>query len=240
MRLDKFLSHAGLGTRREVHLLLRDSRIFVDGVVEKDGKKKIAPANQITCDEKKVEIPGPVVIAFNKPAGLVTSTSDPQATIYSVLPFDPKKIKPIGRLDKDTEGLLLLTDDGKLNHALCSPRHHVEKEYVAKLDGEIINSALDCLRSPLSLENGEKVRGAIRAEKVDKKTIRLVIDEGKYHQVRRMCAVVGYRVMKLTRTRIDFIELGKLEIGSHRIINESEYARLLQTTQRKNKSEGQT
>ncbi len=209
-----------------MHILLRAGRVRVDGVIEKDGKKKVSSQNQITCHDKKVEIPGLVVIAFHKPTGLVTSTSDPQATIYSVLPFDPQKIKPIGRLDKDTEGLLLLTDDGKLNHALCSPRHHVEKEYVATLDGEIINSALDKLRSPFALENGEKVRGAIRAEKVDKKTIRIVIDEGKYHQVRRMCAVVGYRVMKLCRTRIGPIELNNLSRGETRLLNEKELAEL--------------
>lgn len=182
----------------------------------------MGPKDEVQFDGAAVVLRGPIVVAFHKPAGLVTSTKDAQETIYAALPYSPEKVKPIGRLDKETEGLLLLTDDGELNHRLTSPRRHVEKEYLAKLDRGLEEKDLALLRKPLSLENGEKVRPAILAEKSGSRELRLVIDEGKYHQIRRMCAAMGYSVMALRRTRVGPIELGDLERGKHRELTAEE------------------
>jgi len=222
MRLDKFLAHARVGTRREVHAILKAGRVRVRGEIERDGARDVGDYEEVLFDGRKVSVPGPMVLAFHKPPGLITAARDRQATIYSVLPPWAARLKPVGRLDKDTEGLLLLTDDGELNHRLTSPRRHVEKEYVAELDREIDEDAIDRLRRPFTLENGERVRGALSAEKISSARIRLVIDEGKYHQVRRVFAVLGCRVTYLSRSRIGPMQLGELPRGACRPLSPQE------------------
>lgn len=222
MRLDKYLAHAGLGTRRDAHVILRAGRIHVNGKIERAGDFSLGPTDKVDCDGAPVRVRGPMVVAFHKPAGLITATKDVRATVYAALPYAPEKMKPIGRLDKETEGLLLLTDDGELNHRLTSPRRHVEKEYLATLDRDLDEKDLDLLRRPLALDRGEKVRPAIVAEKAKARELRLVIDEGKYHQVRRMCSAMGYHVVALRRTRIGPIELGTLARGAHRELTDEE------------------
>lgn len=245
MRLDKFLAHAEWGTRKRVQQIVRSGRVTINGKIVKDPGVHVGNNDEIACEGKPVKLRGPQVIAFHKPAGLVTSTADPQATIYAVFPFDPNKIKPIGRLDKETEGLILMTDDGDLNHGLCSPRHHVEKEYEVELDRGITDQLLRDLKLPMTVEHGLKFRGAISAVKVSEKTLRLVIDEGKYHQVRRMCRKLGYHVDRLRRVRIGPIHLEPLKQGEHRVLGEEELQNLriasgLLKAQRGIKSSGQT
>ncbi len=222
MRLDKLLAHSGLGTRREVQSLLRAGRVTVNRQLVRDGAFHVSEADAVFFDGNAVTLPGSVTVIFNKPAGLITSTSDSQDTIYTVLPFDPKKVKPAGRLDKDTEGLLLLTDDGLLNFRITSPRWHLEKEYWVDLDRPVEGRALSKLLEPMTLENGTQVRGALLAEPIGDRRIRLVIDQGKYHQVKRMIAAMGYRVERLLRVRIGPIPLGDLPQGKWRRLETEE------------------
>ncbi|HKE01381.1 MAG TPA: pseudouridine synthase, partial [Planctomycetota bacterium] len=131
VRLDRYLHEAGLGTRREVGRMIREGRVAVGGAPASSGADHVPAGSPVTVDGAPVAIRGPRVVAFHKPPGLVTSTRDRLPTVYARLPYSPEEMRPVGRLDRETEGLLLLTDDGLLLHRLTSPRWHVEKEYLA-------------------------------------------------------------------------------------------------------------
>ncbi|MFN0205518.1 MAG: pseudouridine synthase [Planctomycetota bacterium] len=222
MRLDRYLHEAGVGTRREVNLIIRARRVRVDGEEVRDGARHVRDGASVELDGAVVAPIGKLILLFYKPAGFVTSTRDENATIYSVLPKLPADVLPVGRLDKDTEGLLLLTNDGQLLHRLTSPRWHVEKEYVAELRDAIEPGAELTLLKPLDLGNGETSRGAIAAERQNSNTIKIVIDEGKYHQVKRMVRAIGNEVIYLKRTRVGPVSLGGAERGSVRSLTKDE------------------
>lgn len=226
MRLDRFLHEAGWGTRREIHLLLRAHRAQVGGVVVRDGAVHVAADAVVEVDGRPVRLPGLSVVAFHKPAGLVTATRDRLPTIYEALPFGPERMLPVGRLDRETEGLLLLTNDGVLLHRLTDPKRHVEKEYHAWLDAPLDDAGLAALRGPLDLGRGERSLPARAVEREAPDRVRLVIVEGKYHQVRRMVAAVGRRVDRLVRTRVGFVALEGLPAGASRELDAGEVARL--------------
>lgn len=226
MRLDRYLHESGVGTRREANLLVRAGRVAVGGAAAKDGARHVAQGEIVTVDGEPVAPRGPRVVAFHKPPGLVTAARDRLPTIYSALPFGPESLLPVGRLDRETEGLLLLTNDGVLLHRLTAPRRHVEKEYLALVSGEVTAAALARLRAPMDLGRSDRSRGAIVAELAAPGAVRLTIDEGRYHQVRRMLAGVGLTVLRLTRVRVGPIELGRLPRGEHRDLTAEESAAL--------------
>jgi 16S rRNA pseudouridine516 synthase len=215
VRLDRYLHDAGLGTRREIVGLIRAGRVTVEGALARRAAAHVGPQERVTLDGEPVVRRGPRVVAFHKPAGLVTSTRDRLPTIYEALPFGPELL-PVGRLDRETEGLLLLTDDGLLLHRLTSPRRHVEKEYLAQVAGALTDDVLSRLREPLAIGRGESSRAALAAERAGPDLLRLVIDEGRYHQVRRMCAAVGLEVRRLIRLRVGPVTLGDLPPSAHR------------------------
>lgn len=222
MRLDRYLHEAGLGTRREVNLIIRARRVRVDGELMRDGALHVRDSASVEVDGAAVAPIGKVILLFHKPAGYVTSTRDENATIYSVLPKLPADVLPVGRLDKDTEGLLLLTNDGQLLHRLTSPRWHVEKEYIAELRDPIPPGEELALRKPLDLGNGEVSRGAIAVERQSSNILKIVIDEGKYHQVKRMVRAIGNEVVYLKRSRVGPISLGDTKRGAARSLTKEE------------------
>lgn len=232
MRLDRYLHDAGLGSRREVAAIARAGRARVNGAVVSDPGHRLEAGSTVEVDGVAVHPRDrtPRVLAFHKPPGLVTAARDALPTIYSVLPFGPDAFLPAGRLDRETEGLLLLTNDGVLLHRLTDPRRHVEKEYEALVDRPLTDEALARLRAPLDIGRGEVTRPPRLVEATAPRCLRLVLDEGKNRQVRRMLVAVGNRVTRLQRTRVGSIRLDGLEPSKFRELSIAEVNELRAAT----------
>jgi 23S rRNA pseudouridine2605 synthase len=202
-RLQKVLARAGLGSRRVCEGLIADGRVTVDGEVAVLGRRVEVTTARIEVDGILLPVaPGLVYYLLNKPAGVITTASDPQGrpTVLALVPAEPR-VFTVGRLDQDTEGLLLLTNDGALAQLLSHPSHGVDKEYVAEVEhGTPAPGALRRLRQGVDLEDGRTAPAAVGV--LAPGVIRLVIHEGKNRQVRRMCDAVGHPVRRLVRTRI--------------------------------------
>lgn len=201
-RLQKVLARAGFGSRRVCEDLIDEGRVTVNGEVAVLGRRVEVDSDVVAVDGVPVGVrPGLVYYLLNKPAGVVTTAEDPQGrpTVVSLVPDEPR-VHPVGRLDLDTEGLLLLTNDGELTHRLTHPSFGVEKEYVAEVQGTVGRGALRRLREGVELEDGMTAKA--RASTLAPNVIRLVIHEGRNRQVRRMCEAVGHPVTRLVRTRI--------------------------------------
>lgn len=229
MRLDKFLSEAGVGSRKELKTMIRQGRVKVDGVAARSPEMKIDENSQrITVDNAPVKLLGQVVVMMHKPKGYVTSTADPRdRVVMELLPEEYRKLElfPVGRLDKDTEGLLLFTNDGELGHLLTSPKHQVEKEYYAETEGTPDEEDALAFREGITLRDGTE---CLPAElKLLKGAVLVTVREGKYHQVRRMLASRGKPVTYLKRIREGKLTLGDLPLGECRLLKEEEVALLL-------------
>lgn len=228
-RLDKFLCDAGLGTRSQVKALLKSGRVTVDGVPERDGSRKLeARDHSICCDGLAVKKRGRTVLLLHKPAGFVTATQDPrERTVMELLPvaYRHLEVKPVGRLDKETEGLLLFTDDGDLLHRLISPRQEVPKVYYARHEGTAEAADTAAFAEGLTLRDGTECLPAV-LEPLGPGESLVTVREGKYHQVRRMMAARGMHVHYLRRIREGSLELGELPLGACRELSEGEIALL--------------
>lgn len=227
MRLDKFLSEAGVASRKDIKNMIRQGRIAVNGVKAAKPEDKVDEnAAQVTVDGVRVSLRGQVVLMLHKPSGFVTSTEDPRdRTVMELLPQQYQDLFPVGRLDKETEGLLLFTNDGELGHRLTSPKHQVEKEYYAETDGEIDEADIGAFREGIVLRDGTK---CLPAELIPcDGGCRVIVREGKYHQVRRMLASRGKPVVYLRRQREGRITLGNLEKGKWRLLDSEEIGKLL-------------
>ena len=228
-RLDKFLCDSGAGTRSQVKLLLKAGRVTVDGKVEKDNSKKIDPARQvITLDGEILGGKRRAVIMLNKPAGYVTATEDPvEKTVMELLPQEMKHLdlKPVGRLDKATEGLLLFTNDGDLLHRLISPKKEVPKVYYARHEGEAGAEDVEAFQKGLTLRDGTACIPAKLAPLGPGESL-ITVCEGKYHQVRRMMASRNMTVLYLERRMEGSLTLGDLPRGQVRELTEAEIAAL--------------
>ncbi len=168
---------------------------------------------------------GKVYILLNKKPGYLSTTVDPRGhkTIMDLLPPTDKRIYPVGRLDKDTEGLLLITNDGELTHRLTHPRHHVDKVYLAWVRGNPTNEALDKLRRGIMLDDGMTAPALVERESCPTDTcLRITIHEGRKRQVKRMCAAIGHKVKRLKRIQIGPLQLGDLRPGNHRHLSQEE------------------
>ena len=226
VRLDKYLSDAGAASRRELKALLKTGTVRVNGAVVTDGGLKIDPdRDAVTLGGQPVEGRRRIVLLLHKPAGYVTSTEDPRdRTVMELIPeqYRRQQVVPVGRLDKETEGLLLLTNDGDLAHRLISPKYRVEKVYYARHEGEAGPEDVAAFRAGLTLRDGTLCRSAV-LEPLGPGESRITVTEGKYHQVRRMMASRGLTVTYLRREREGGLELGVLPPGAVRELREEEY-----------------
>ena len=228
-RLDKFLCDSGAGTRSQVKMILKAGRVTVDGAVERDNGRKIDPQKQIVCmDGMQLGGRRRLVVMLNKPAGFVTATEDPvDRTVMELLPPELKNqdLKPVGRLDKQTEGLLLFTNDGELLHRLISPKNEVPKVYYARHQGQAGEDDVAAFAAGLTLKDGTECLPA-RLEPLGPGESLITVCEGKYHQVRRMMASRGMTVEYLERRIEGKLSLGSLPRGRVRQLTEEELAGL--------------
>ncbi|WP_294704912.1 pseudouridine synthase [uncultured Fusobacterium sp.] len=221
MRLDKFLTECGLGSRREVKKLLDNGKIKVNDIIVKNPQTNIKESiDKIEYDENRLEYKEFRYYIMNKRSGYITATEDPkEKTVMELLPewVIKKDLAPVGRLDKDTEGLLLFTNDGKLAHSLLSPKKHVDKTYYAQLEKSITEEDIK------KLEEGVDIGGYItqpaKGKIVGEREIELTIREGKFHQVKKMLEAVNNKVVYLKRLTFGKLELKDMELGEVREIN---------------------
>ena len=228
-RLDKFLCDSGAGTRSQVKLILKAGRVTVDGAVVRDNSMKIGPQRQTVCLDGEV-LGGKrrMVVMLNKPAGFVTATEDPkERTVMELLPPElvAMDLKPVGRLDKATEGLLLFTNDGDLLHRLISPKKEVPKVYYARHEGAASEADVAAFAAGLELRDGTVCLPA-KLEPMGAGESLITVCEGKYHQVRRMMASRLMHVEYLERRQEGALTLGELPRGQIRELTEAEIAAL--------------
>ena len=228
-RLDKFLCDSGVGTRSQVKQILKAGRIAVDGKVERDNSRKIDPnSNVITLDGEVLGGKRRIVLMLNKPEGFVTATEDAtERTVMELLPPEYRHLdlRPVGRLDKATEGLLLFTNDGDLLHRLISPKKEVSKVYYARHEGEATEADVEAFASGLTLRDGTVCLPA-KLEPLRAGESLVTVCEGKYHQVRRMMASRNMTVLYLERRQEGSLHLGDLPRGAVRELAESEITTL--------------
>jgi 23S rRNA pseudouridine2605 synthase len=227
-RLQKTLARAGYGSRRACEILIADGRVTVDGRVAELGNRVDPEVNVICVDGKMAPTSqNKVYFLLNKPDGVVTTASDPQGrTTVLDLVEAPVRIFPVGRLDMNTEGLLILTNDGRLAHLLTHPSSGVTKEYLVRVEGDPSPGALRRLREGVELDDG--MTAPAQVSRVSEGLLRIVIHEGRNRQVRRMCGAVGHEVTRLVRTRIGPLQDATLSPGSSRQLSLNEVRRLME------------
>ncbi len=234
LRLDKYLADMGVGTRSQIKEAARKGRIQVNGQTEKKNDRKITPGeDQVVMDGQAVGYVHTEYYMLNKPQGVVSATEDRkyQTVVELIADRQRKDLFPVGRLDIDTEGLLLITNDGDLAHRLLSPAHHVDKQYYALVEGELPADAVKQMELGVTLEDGTVTRPAnleILPEKDGEftKTL-LTIHEGKFHQVKRMFEALGCKVVFLKRLSMGNLVLDpELETGAYRSLTEEEIKNL--------------
>ena len=230
-RLDKFLCDCGVGTRSQVKAILKAGRVTVDGKPEKDNSRKVDPEKQQIClDGECLNKRGRVVVMLNKPAGFVTATEDArEKTVMELLPTEYRHLdlKPVGRLDKATEGLLLFTNDGDLLHRLISPKKEVPKIYYARHEGQATDMDVQAFTDGLTLADGTECLPA-KLQPLGPGESLITVCEGKYHQVRRMMASRGMHVDYLERRQEGSLTLGDLPRGQIRELTEDEIQSLME------------
>ena len=234
MRLDKLLAHLNCGSRKEVQAMIRAGRVCVDGAAETDPAAKVDPdAALIALDGQIQRYRAQRYYMLNKPAGVITASRDERhGTVLDLFPEEERRgLFAVGRLDKDTEGLLIVTDDGALSHALMSPARHVAKVYEAVIEGELARDAAERFRQGLTLRDGTVCLPArLDILPGDGETrVRVTLREGKYHQVKRMVAAVGATVVRLRRVKLGGLVLDPaLPAGAFRELTEQELEQLQQ------------
>ena len=225
-RLDKIISATGKKSRREVKLLVKQGRILVDGVPAAAPEMKVDPAvSEILLDGEDIGYRRFTYIMLHKPAGVLSAVEDRrQKTVLDLLPEELQKrgLSPVGRLDKDTEGLLLLTNDGELTHKLLSPRHHVDKVYYARVEGTLEQADCDAFAAGMTLGDGLECMPA-GLEILSPGEALVTLQEGKFHQVKRMLAARGKPVTYLKRLSMGPLQLDEiLQPGQFRYLTEEE------------------
>ncbi len=225
MRLDRFVSQSAGISRSQARLLIRRGEISVGGEVAKDAARPVGETETVTRGDLCLELPRPVYLMLNKPCGLLSATEDrEQATVLSLLPPElAARVHLVGRLDKDTSGLLLLTDDGAWSHRIASPKHAIDKTYVAELAEPLVEDAEQRLAAGLLLRNEAQPTKPAILERLCATQVKITISEGRYHQVRRMFAALGNRVLSLHRERIGRLHLDAgLQTGQWRELTREE------------------
>ncbi|HAO6003687.1 TPA: rRNA pseudouridine synthase [Listeria monocytogenes] len=228
MRLDKLLSHTGFGSRKEVKPLLKSGAVVVNGTIQKDSKTQVNPdKDQITVHGTPVVYQEFVYFMLHKPQNVVSATEDNVSeTVIDLLAQEDTLTDPfpVGRLDKDTEGLLIITNDGTLAHNLLSPKKHIDKTYYAKIDGDVTAADVEAFAAGIELDDGYTCKPA-SLKIITPNEINVTIQEGKFHQVKRMFAARGKTVSYLKRISMGNLQLDEsLELGEYRPLTEAELA----------------
>jgi 23S rRNA pseudouridine2605 synthase len=237
MRLQKFMATAGVASRRASETVIAAGRVTVNGETVTDPARDVTEEDEVRVDGRPIGAPdggAKVVYAVNKPAGVVSTAKDPQGrtTVVSLVRV-AARLYPVGRLDADTTGLILLTNDGELAHRLTHPSFEVPKTYRARLDGTpITDMQIRALRSGVMLEDGRTAPARVRRIGArPENTIELIIHEGRNRQVRRMCEAVGHRVRTLSRVGFGTLELGQIPVGGSRRLSPAEVDALRRASQ---------
>ena len=229
VRLNKFLSEKGICSRREADLLVDEGKVMVNGVCAVMGQK-VSSADEIVVDGKKVSTKQvkPVLIAVNKPAGIVCTTArfEGEKNIVDMVKY-PTRIYPIGRLDKESEGLILMTNLGDLANEISKASNSHEKEYVVTVNNQVTESFLDKMRRGMHLEELNADTMPCVCTKTGNREFHIILKQGLNRQIRRMCAACGYRVETLKRIRIMNIHLGNIPQGNFRNVTDAEFDKLI-------------
>ena len=227
-KLQKVLAAAGIASRRVCEGLIAEGRVAVNGLPAHLGQRVDPETDVIEVDGALVAVkPGLVHYLLNKPAGVITTAADTHGrqVVVDLVPSEPR-VFAVGRLDAETEGLLILTNDGELTHRLTHPSFGVEKEYLAEVEGEPANAAIRRLREGVDLEDGKTAPAKVA--RVAPNVLRITIHEGRNRQVRRMCEAVGHPVVRLVRTRIGPLADRRLKPGEWRVLTRDEVRALAQ------------
>jgi 23S rRNA pseudouridine2605 synthase len=228
MRLAKYLAHAGIASRRAAEEMIRAGRVAVDGDIVFSPATTVEESSEVAVDGRVLAGPeARIVYVLNKPAGVVSTARDTHGrrTVIDLVGCTRARLYPVGRLDADTTGLILLTNDGDLAHRLTHPSFEVPRTYRAGLaGGPVSDRALDALRSGVQLQDGPSHPAVVR--RLGPSEVEIVMHEGRKRQVRRMCEAVGHRVTRLERVRFGTLDLGGLAPGEHRRLGDAEVASL--------------
>jgi 23S rRNA pseudouridine2605 synthase len=228
MRLAKYLAHAGVASRRVAETLIAAGRVAVDGEVVTDPARDVGQGNRVEVDGQALTGAEPrVVYAVNKPVGVLSTARDTHGrpTVVELAPASGLRLYPVGRLDVDSSGLILVTNDGELANRLTHPRYEVPKTYLARVGGGRVGAdALRALRGGVEL--GDGLTAPARVRRVQPDTIELTIGEGRNRQVRRMCEAVGHPVLALERVAFGSLRLDGLASGAYRRLGDAEVERL--------------
>jgi 23S rRNA pseudouridine2605 synthase len=228
MRLAKYLAHSGVASRRSAEGLIAAGRVSVEHEIVTDPARDVQPDSHVELDGRALGGPEPrLVLALHKPVGVLSTARDTHGrpTVVDLVPAQDLRLYPVGRLDADSSGLILLSNDGELAHRLTHPSFEVPKTYRARLGGGPVGEdALKALRSGVELEDG--LTGPARVRRLRRDLIELTIHEGRNRQVRRMCEAVGHRVLDLQRIGFGPLRLNGLEVGAHRLLSAEEVRRL--------------
>lgn len=231
MRLQKVIANSGYCSRRKAEELIISHKVKVNGCVVSELGVKVLPSDEIIVDGKVLSREDREYIILNKPRGVVTTTCDDKGrkTVLDLIDTD-KRLYPVGRLDYDTTGLLLLTNDGDLTNLLIHPRNKVDKVYIAKVKGILFKDVICRLENGVNIDGVRTSKSKVRVRKYDKKTdtsiVEIIIHEGRNHQVKRMFEAVGYDVLKLKRERFAFLNLDGLKSGEYRYLSVKEVKKL--------------
>ncbi|NRG44237.1 rRNA pseudouridine synthase [Bacillus sp. CRN 9] len=231
-RLQKVIAHAGIASRRKAEELIAEGRVKVNGKIVKEQGVKVSPSDKVEVDGIPVEREQPVYFLLYKPRGVLSAVSDDKGrqVVTDYFSDVEQRVYPVGRLDYDTSGLLILTNDGEFANLLMHPRNEVEKVYVAKVKGIPTKESLRTLQRGVKLEDGKTAPARAKVISADKKKqtaiIELVIHEGRNRQVRRMMEAIGHSVLKLKRERYGFLTLKGLSAGEGRELSAHEVKQL--------------
>lgn len=230
-RLQKIIAESGYASRRKAEELIKKGKVIVNGKVVTELGTKASFGDDILVEGKKIEKEEKEYYIFNKPRGVITSTSDDKGRRVVTDYFNSnKRIFPVGRLDYDTTGLLIVTNDGELSNLITHPKNEIEKVYVAKIEGIIKDTEINKLKSGIVLDGVKCIPKRVKLKSFDKKSnssiVEITITEGKNHEVKRLFESVGFSVSKLKRERVAFLSLGNLQSGEYRKLNPKEVKQL--------------
>lgn len=230
-RLQKIIAESGYCSRRKAEELIKNGKVILNGKIITELGTKANCSDDILVDGKKIEKEEKEYYIFNKPRGVITSTSDEKGRKVVTDFFDSnKRLYPVGRLDYDTTGLIIVTNDGELSNLIMHPKNEIEKLYIAKVDGIIKGTEINALKNGVILDGVKCIPKRVKLKKFDKKSnssiVEITITEGKNHEVKRLFESVGFKVDKLKRERIAFLTLGNLKSGEYRKLNIKEVKQL--------------